>query len=204
MNNQEKFWKGNFGNKYINRNQKKLIKNNYTLFKKIFNNKMISSISSVIEFGANIGNNLHAFNKLSKKSKKFTAVEINSQACRVLKKNFKNLEVINTSIKEYVPKKKFNLVIVKGVLIHINPKDLNKIYKLIFASSDKYILFAEYYSPKPVMISYRGHKNKLFKRDFAGEFLKKFKRTKLVDYGFAYHRDKYPQDDLNWFLISKN
>ena len=54
------------------------------------------------------------------------------------------------------------------------------------------------------MISYRGHKNKLFKRDFAGEFLKKFKSAKLVDYGFAYHIDKYPQDDLNWFLISKN
>mgnify|MGYP001245472173 FL=1 len=204
MNNQEKFWKGNFGNKYINRNQKKLIKNNYALFKKIFNNKMISSISSVIEFGANIGNNLHAFNQLSKKSKKFTAVEINSQACKILKKNFRNLEVINTSIKKFVPKKKFNLVIVKGVLIHLNPKDLNKIYKLIFASSNKYILLAEYYSPKPVMISYRGHKNKLFKRDFAGEFLKKFKSAKLVDYGFAYHIDKYPQDDLNWFLISKN
>lgn len=204
MNNQEKFWKGNFGNKYINRNQKKLIINNFYLFKKIFNNKMISSISSVIEFGANIGNNLHAFNKLSKKSKKFTAVEINTYACKILKKNFRNLEVINASIKEYVPNKKFNLVIVKGVLIHINPKDLNKIYKLIFTSSNKYILLAEYYSPKPVMISYRGHKNKLFKRDFAGEFLKKFKKAKLLDYGFAYHRDKYPQDDLNWFLISKN
>ena len=28
--------------------------------------------------------------------------------------------------KKFVPKKKFNLVIVKGVLIHVNPKDLSK------------------------------------------------------------------------------
>jgi spore coat polysaccharide biosynthesis protein SpsF len=51
---------------------------------------------------------------------------------------------------------------------------------------------------------YRGFKNKLFKRDFAGEFLNNYKKTKLIDYGFVYHKDKYPQDDLNWFLIKKN
>jgi hypothetical protein len=26
----------------------------------------------------------------------------------------------------------------------------------------------------------------------------------LVDYGFAYHRDRaFPQDDINWFLLEK-
>ena len=26
----------------------------------------------------------------------------------------------------------------------------------------------------------------------------------LVDYGFAYHRDKsFPQDDISWFLLEK-
>jgi len=44
----------------------------------------------------------------------------------------------------------------------------------------------------------------LFKRDFAGEMLDRFKDLELLDYGFVYHRDNnFPQDDLNWFLLRK-
>ena len=44
----------------------------------------------------------------------------------------------------------------------------------------------------------------LFKRDFAGELLDKYKnKLLLLDYGFIYHRDTYPQDDLTWFLMEK-
>ena len=81
---------------------------------------------------------------------------------------------------------------------------MNVIYDKLYKHSNKYIYVAEYYNPSPVMLGYRGHKNKLFKRDFVGEFMDKFKRVKLIDYGFAYHRDKHPQDDLNWFLLKKN
>ena len=65
-------------------------------------------------------------------------------------------------------------------------------------------MIAEYYNPSPVSISYRGHKDRLFKRDFAGEFLDKFSNSNLVDYNFHYHRDKnFPQDDITWFSIEK-
>jgi spore coat polysaccharide biosynthesis protein SpsF len=64
-------------------------------------------------------------------------------------------------------------------------------------------LFAEYYSPRPVKLIYRGKKDKLFKRDFAGEFISTFKDIRIKSYGFVYHKDKYPQDDLNWFLMKK-
>jgi spore coat polysaccharide biosynthesis protein SpsF len=52
-------------------------------------------------------------------------------------------------------------------------------------------------------LRYRGKKDKLFKRDFAGEFISTFKNIKIKSYGFVYHKDKYPQDDLNWFLMKK-
>jgi spore coat polysaccharide biosynthesis protein SpsF len=26
---------------------------------------------------------------------------------------------------------------------------------------------------------------------------------KLIDYGFHYHRDRYPQDDITYFLLKK-
>lgn len=199
---QEKFWQGNFGDDYINRNKdKSLIKNNFVLFKKIFSK--LFKIKSLIEFGPNIGLNIIALKKIFK-LKFITAVEINKKACLKIK-DIQKLNVINNSIINFLPKKKHDLVLVKGVLIHINPNKLKKVYKTIYKSckTSGYILIAEYYSPQPSMMIYRGKRNKLFKRDFAGEFVSLFKKTKIIKYGFAYHKDKYPQDDLNWFLIKK-
>ena len=200
---QEKFWQGDFGDDYIYRNKDNfLIKNNFFLFKKIFSN--LFKIKSLIEFGPNIGLNIIALKKIFKLNF-ITAVEINKKACSQIK-DIKEVNVINDSIINFLPKKKYDLVLVKGVLIHINPNKLKKVYKTIYKSCKSlgYILIVEYYSPQPTMTIYRGKRNKLFKRDFAGEFVSLFKKTKIVKYGFAYHKDKYPQDDLNWFLIKKN
>ena len=91
-----------------------------------------------------------------------------------------------------------------GVLIHINPEKLPSVYKLMYQSSSRYILLAEYYNPKPTEVVYRGHTGQLFKRDFAGEILEAFPDLCLVDYGFVYHLDpNFAQDDTNWFLMEK-
>jgi pseudaminic acid biosynthesis-associated methylase len=98
-----------------------------------------------------------------------------------------------------------NFVLIKGVLIHINPEYLNQVYDLLYQTSNKYICICEYYNPTPVEVSYRGHQGKLFKRDFAGEIMDKFNDLELIDYGFVYHRDyQFPQDDMNWFLLKKS
>jgi len=34
--------------------------------------------------------------------------------------------------------------------------------------------------------------------------MQNFKDLKLVDYGFVYHKDKYPVDNINWFLLKKS
>ena len=81
---------------------------------------------------------------------------------------------------------------------------LEQVYEKMYACSKKYILIVEYYNPNPVSINYRGHEDKLFKRDFAGELMDKFPDLTLRDYGFVYHRDlTFPQDDMNWFLLEK-
>lgn len=90
------------------------------------------------------------------------------------------------------------------MLIHINPDELPRVYsKLVDTSKRFFICVAEYYNPTPVEVPYRGHARRLFKRDFAGEMLDRFP-LRLVDYGFAYHRDPFPQDDLTWFLMEKH
>ena len=92
----------------------------------------------------------------------------------------------------------------KGVLIHISPDYLPHVYDLLFEASNRYICIIEYYNPTPVEMTYRGHRGKLFKRDFAGEILDRYKDLILASYGFVYHRDNnFPQDDINWFLLEK-
>lgn len=94
--------------------------------------------------------------------------------------------------------------LIKGVLIHINPDELPRVYDKIIQSSRKYILVVEYYNPSPMTVTYRGYSERLFKRDFAGEILARYPELRLLDYGFVYHGDKnFPQDDLTWFLIEK-
>ena len=89
-------------------------------------------------------------------------------------------------------------------LIHINPNKLSIVYQKLYDYSKKFVLIAEYYNPTPIKINYRGEEDRLFKRDFAGEFLDQFPDTELIDYGFSYHRDPvFPQDDISWFLIKK-
>jgi spore coat polysaccharide biosynthesis protein SpsF len=79
------------------------------------------------------------------------------------------------------------------------------VYQKLYDASSKYILICEYYNPSPVAIPYRGHSDRLFKRDFAGEIIEKFPDLKLINYGFSYRRDSvFPQDDITWFLIKKN
>ena len=199
---QEKFWAGEFGNAYIDRNKgKQLLASNLNFFGNSL--KRLNVLENCIEFGANIGMNLQALNLLYPNAK-LSGVEINKEAHSQLVKVIGEGNAFNTSIFEFESKQKYDLSLIKGVLIHINPDMLNTVYEKLYESSRKYILIAEYYNPSPVSIPYRGHSDKLFKRDFAGEFLDRFTDASLIDYGFAYHRDNiFPQDDITWFLIEK-
>ena len=195
---QEAFWASEFGTGYMERNDS-LIGSNEVLFGKIIQ-KMAKAPASVLELGANIGLNVAALNHILPGTK-VSAVEINSLAAEQLRKL--DCEVFETSILDFAPKSKYDLVFTKGVLIHINPAELSNVYELMYKSTNKYILVAEYYNPTPVTITYHGQEDRLFKRDFAGELLDRFSDLKLVDYGFTYHRDIFPQDDLTWFLLEK-
>lgn len=198
---QEKFWAGEFGNEYIKRNNsEKLISSNTALFSKILSNT--TGIKSVIEFGSNIGLNLIAIRKLIPDIE-LSGVEVNSNAAMTLK-DIDNIKVYEQSIIDYKTDYKRDLSLIKCVLIHINPDLLADVYEILYNSSNRYVCVAEYYNPKPTEIEYRGHTGKLFKRDFAGEMLDRYKDLTLVDYGFVYHRDcNFPQDDITWFLLEK-
>lgn len=196
---QEKFWEGEFGEEYTERNVDK-VPSNTSFWANILQHT--TSVEKILEIGPNIGENLKAIHNIFPHVH-MSGVEINKKAFNELKK-LPYVDPKHESILEYEPETKFDFVFTKGVLIHINPENLNHVYDVLYKSSKRYILIAEYYNPNPVEVQYRGHNGKLFKRDFAGEFMDKYPAIELINYGFVWKRDpNFPQDDLTWFLLRK-
>jgi spore coat polysaccharide biosynthesis protein SpsF len=199
---QEQFWAGEFGAGYISRNQgSKLLASNLSFFGKALHTA--SPVNTCIEFGSNIGMNLRAL-KLLYPEQEQHAVEINPTAADQLRTFLPAENVYNQSILEFQPHRTWDLTMIRGVLIHIDPVSLPVVYDALHKAAGRYLLVCEYYNPTPVALPYRGHDERLFKRDFCGEILDRYSDLKLVDYGFAYRRDPhFPLDDINWFLMEK-
>jgi spore coat polysaccharide biosynthesis protein SpsF len=199
---QETFWAGEFGANYIARNTgDKLLASNLAFFAKAL--AAANNPASCIEFGANVGMNLRAL-KLLYPDQEQHAIEINTEAAAGLRQVIPVEHIHQASVLDFLPARTWDLVLIKGLLIHIAPDWLGRVYDALHKACGRYVLLCEYYSPKPEMIPYRGHKNRLFKRDFCGELLDRHSDFKLLDYGFAYHRDPdFPQDDINWFVVEK-
>lgn len=200
---QEQFWAGEFGNEYIKRNDlsSSSLASRLALWTQVARN-FSQHPSSILELGANIGINLHAFKMLMPKAT-LTGVEINVTAAETLRR-WGGAEVVESSLFEFAPQEKWDFVFTSGVLIHLNPDMLPKAYALMASCSAHYVCMVEYYNPSPVSVAYRNNTEKLFKRDFAGEFLDAYTDFTLRDYGFVYHRDPmFPGDDLTWFLLER-
>jgi len=199
---QESFWAGDFGTEYIKRNQgAELLASNLAFFSQAL--RSARNPKDCIEFGANIGMNLKALKLLYPGQQQF-GIEINADAAAELRNTLPTENVFHASILDFSPQKTFDLVLIKGVLIHMSPEYLPQIYEVLYQSTGRYLLVCEYYNPSPVQIPYRGHSDRLFKRDFCGEILDCHSALQLIDYGFAYRRDpNFPQDDITWFLMEK-
>ncbi|MBM7518716.1 pseudaminic acid biosynthesis-associated methylase [Nocardioides nitrophenolicus] len=198
---QESFWAGDFGSEYISRNvDASYLAANLAFFAPIL--ERTAGVSSILELGANVGMNLRALRQLLPAAS-LAAVEINATAAAELR-SWGEATVHEGSILSHVPDEPVDLSFTKGVLIHIAPDQLPAAYDRLVAASRRYVLVAEYYNPSPVTVSYRGHDDRLFKRDFAGEILDRHPELSLLDYGFVYRRDRsFPQDDITWFLMER-
>lgn len=199
----ERFWAGEFGDAYVERSLGAGIADATRAFFATALEKA-DSPRSCVELGANVGLNLRALKALYPEQEQF-AVEINAEAVEVLRAWLPSANVFHGSILDFEPSRAFELVLVKGVLIHLDPATLNQVYELAHGASSRYILLGEYYNPTPVEVPYRGHGARLYKRDFCGEMLDRYADLRLLDYGFAYSRDaRFAQDDLTWFLLEKS
>jgi len=203
-NEQENFWIGDFGDgmveRYRTRDFEGEVDSNLYHFSKIIN--QTNNVDTLIELGCNIGINLHAIKK-GFPDIELTGVDINPKAISIL--NEANIsKTICSSMFDLDESQQYDFVLTKAALIHVNPDQLNSIYEIIISLSKKYICICEFYNPQPLEVNYRGHSNVMFQRDYAGDLLDLFSNTKLIDYGFMYHRDpQFPENDISWFLIEK-
>lgn len=204
MRDTDAFWKGKPGDEYTARNAG----TDRTANEAFFENALVTiddEITSILELGANVGHNMVALATVCPEAR-LSAVEINAGACKALRElgiDVYEGSLLNIEALEDRAVAKADLVLTKGVLIHIAPDDLQAAYRAIYKATKRWILIAEYYSPSPVEIPYRGQAGKLWKRDFAGELWDAYPDLTLLDYGFVYRRERYPQDDINWFLLEK-
>ena len=199
---QEEFWAGEFGTEYISRNRSDQILAGYlAMWSRVLGRT--GRLASCVELGANVGLNLQALKLLCPDIER-SAVEINPDAAAELRIALGADRVHEGSLLEWEPKEQAELSFMSGVLIHISPDMLPTAYDRLYAASSRFVLVAEYYNPAPVTIDYRGHNDRLFKRDFAGEMMERFPDLRLVDYAFMYRRDPmFPRDDTTWFLMAK-
>jgi pseudaminic acid biosynthesis-associated methylase len=202
---QEAFWSGSFGDAYTDRNDgDATARSNLLFWGGVL--RRTGPITSCFEIGCNRGLNLDAIKTLLPACRT-AGLEINSHAAKECAS--KGHQVFEGSILAPPPDATgssgmADLSIASGVLIHINPDSLSTAYELLHALSKKFILVSEYFNPVPVAIPYRGHENRLFKRDFAGELWSQFPSLRLVDYGFVWSKDPVaPKDDTTWFLFEK-
>lgn len=199
----ERFWAGRFGDNYRLRNQwDGLAESNKGLWGRILSK--VEVCASVLELGAGSGLNVPAI-RAHLPSVAYAAVEINKAACVDLAA-LPSVEVNRMSILDYIVREPVDLVFTKGVLIHMAPEDLPKVYDLMFRASHRYVCFVEYHNQRPVKIQdKRYRKGTLWKRDFCGEMMAQNPRLKLLDYGFLYKGDleRGQREDLHWFLMEK-
>ena len=154
----------------------------------------------ILEVGSNVGTQLIGLQKIGFKN--LYGIEIQPYAVEISKQNAKNINIINGSALD-IPFKDsyFDLVFTSGLLIHINPDDINTVMKEIYRCSLEYIWGFEYYADKYLEIPYRGRRNLLWKADFAKLYQNEFKDLELV----KEKRIKYLDNDNvdSMFLVRK-
>lgn len=184
---QVKFWKGEFGKDYTDRNtfdesewDKKAIET-WGVTRLQMNEACIGTLpkdAKVLEVGCNIGMQLKGLQKMGYTN--LYGIEIQNYAVEKAKSTSQGINIIQGSGFD-IPYKDgwFDLVFTNGVLIHINPGDYDIIMSEMVRCSSKYIMGFEYYAEQIKEVNYRGNNGYLWKTDFAREFIKRFPKLRL-------------------------
>ena len=179
---QMNIWLGSFGKEYTDRNamslgeMEALYKKNFGVTRTELNERFLDRIdrsACILEVGSNIGNQLLCLQKMGFLN--LYGIELQSYALELAKLRTQDINFVEASAFD-IPYKDgdFDLVFTAGVLIHIHPSDIPDAMREIHRCTRKYIWGSEYYANEYTEITYRGHRNLLWKVDFARLYLELF------------------------------
>ena len=131
--------------------------------------------------------------------------EIDTVALEKLISAYPDVVTKHTNILNFECDEVFDLVFTSGVLIHINPENLEQVYENLMKLTKKYFLLIEYFNRTPVEIPYRGENGLLWKRDFGKHFLEK-SGWEPISYGFLWGHefDAAGFDDVTYWLFRRS
>ena len=208
-NKQAETWASEFGNEYTKRNDltrealDDLYKKNFGISRTELNKEFLSGLNKeikILEVGCNTGMQLVNLRKLGFKN--LTGIDVSKSGLSIAKKNLPETNLKEASALD-IPfsDNEFDLVFTSGVLIHINPNNLDKVIDEVYRTSKKYIWCYEYFSEKLEEIEYRGNKNMLWKNNFLKLFLDKYPNLKIVKEKKLKYKDNNNLDIM--FLLEK-
>ena len=200
---QEDFWRNKITKSYAQDNSVFDRQLGFVAWERILSTINKSNISSYLDCGSNIGRNIASLKEVLP-SASASIIELAKEPHDKCIRDFQINKSFLGSIKDSNFDMKFDLVFKSGVLIHTNPDDLLETMSRMYEMSSRYVLIAEYFSRTPVMISYRGEDDRLFKRDFGKLFVENFE-CKVLDYGFLWGHefDAAGFDDITYWLFEK-
>jgi spore coat polysaccharide biosynthesis protein SpsF len=198
-------WSGEFGDAYTARNaaDDDAVRGRVRCWGEVFARLRGALPASALEVGPNVGLNLRALQLLA--PMELWGVEPNPAArLRLVADQVLPAERVLEGFGHSIPREdaSVDLAFTAGVLIHVDPSLLEQTMREIHRVSARYVFCAEYFSPRPETIAYRGEEGLLFKNDFGGLYLDLFSDLELVDYGFFWKRTTV-MDDTTWWLFRK-
>lgn len=198
-------WAGEFGTEYTARNvaSDEALRIRTSMWGRIAQAFAGDPPKTILEVGCNLGLNLRVMPRLL--GAELSAIEPNAAArARVLADGVLPAERLYEGFGDKIPLADgaVEMAFTSGVLIHVDPSRLPATMDEIHRVSSKYVLCSEYFSPRPEMLTYRGHDGLLFKNDFGGLYMDRFPDLQLVDYGFFWKRAT-GLDDATWWLFRK-
>lgn len=197
---QEQFWKGEFGSDYVARHKELNWRARVPFWRSIVE---MTGARSILEVGCNSGANMLAIRRALVEADadvvSLWGCDINNAA--IEEAGDAGLSVVEASLfnlKAEWPEDRFDLVASVGVLIHVGPEDLSSAMDSIISVSNRYVLAVEYADETEVMVPYRDHTERLWRRPFGKMYVER--GLKLVAEGEA---PAEAFDACAWWLLER-
>ncbi len=202
-------WSSAFGKEYTDRNalsfeeMEAMYKGFYGVIRTELNQRFLGGIdrsARILEVGSNIGNQLLCLQKMGFCN--LYGIELQSYAVELSKSRTCNINIIEGSAFD-IPYKDgyFDLVFTSGVLIHVQPSDIDEAMREIHRCSREYIWGLEYYATEYTEKNYRGNEDLLWKANFLKLYLELFSDLVIVKEERLQYLDNDNVDSM--FLLRK-